>query len=107
MNVSKPTSVISQDSCHLRPLAEGDLALVLDWRNSDAIRAVMYTDHRIAPAEHAKWFARLQTDESAKTFLFVQDNVPTGIVNFTAINATHRRADWGFYIGNPKAPKGS
>ena len=43
----------------LRRLEDEDRTRILAWRNSPDVRAYMYTDHVIAPEEHAAWFAGL------------------------------------------------
>jgi len=47
------------EECGLRPIEEGDLATVLEWRNSERIRANMYTDHLISREEHRAGFAKV------------------------------------------------
>jgi UDP-4-amino-4,6-dideoxy-N-acetyl-beta-L-altrosamine N-acetyltransferase len=89
----------------LRPLDEADLAQVLVWRNSPAVRCAMFTTRQISEAEHAAWFKRLQHDSSRRTWMFEADETPMGIFNLTSIDTTSGDAQWGFYV-RPGAPKG-
>jgi UDP-4-amino-4,6-dideoxy-N-acetyl-beta-L-altrosamine N-acetyltransferase len=84
-----------------------DLEIILEWRNSERIRAHMYSDHVISGQEHRQWFKRLQESHSEKCLMFLRETEPTGVVRITQIDSTHRRCYWGFYIGDTNAPKGS
>lgn len=90
-----------------RPITAADLALVLEWRNSDRIRRCMFTDHLISMEEHMSWFERTQ-DQNVPTFLLYERmGVPTGVVSFSRIDHSNGTCHWGFYIGRTDRPKGS
>lgn len=92
----------------LRSMEEKDISLVLAWRNKPRIRSAMYTEHEISLEEHMRWFHRTQQEGyCGKHFLFCLDEVPLGVVNFTAISHEHKRLSWGFYLGAEDAPRGS
>lgn len=91
----------------LRPVQERDLDLLLAWRNSDRIRAVMYTDHIISMDEHKRWFQALAKGNAAHALIFEKDGRPLGTVNITRINNSDRSCHWGFYLGEADAPRGS
>ena len=48
----------------LRDLTPDDSDRLLAWRNSEAVRPYMYSDHLISPEEHARWFAGIAGDPS-------------------------------------------
>ncbi|GAB2719769.1 UDP-4-amino-4,6-dideoxy-N-acetyl-beta-L-altrosamine N-acetyltransferase [Paenibacillus thermoaerophilus] len=81
--------------------------IVLNWRNQKHIREVMFHDRMISPEEHRTWFDRVQQDKQTIVKIFYLENNPVGVVNFTNIDAENRKCNWGFYIGDPNAPKGS
>ena len=91
----------------LRAVEERDLELLLSWRNSERIRANMYTSHLISPAEHRAWFERLSREPDAFAFLFEADRRPLGVVNLNHLDWRNRRCHWGFYLGETDAPPGS
>ena len=92
----------------LRPMEEKDLLLVLSWRNKPSIRSAMYTEHEISLEEHKLWFCKTQQKGyGGKHFIFCLDEHPLGVVNFTAISREHKRLNWGFYLGEEEAPRGS
>jgi UDP-4-amino-4,6-dideoxy-N-acetyl-beta-L-altrosamine N-acetyltransferase len=89
----------------LRRVEEGDLGLLLAWRNAPKIRVNMFRQHEISEAEHLAWFDRVQKDTSACWLLyFSPDGVPSGIVNFTGIDIDGRTAHWGFYAAPGRPP---
>jgi UDP-4-amino-4,6-dideoxy-N-acetyl-beta-L-altrosamine N-acetyltransferase len=95
-----------EDYC-LRKLKEQDREQILRWRNSDRIRANMYTDHIIAPTEHRIWFDRVTRDESVIYLLFEYRQRPTGLVYFTDIDRENGKCMWGFYLSETDLPRGS
>ena len=54
----------------IRQLEESDIEQVLKWRNSEHVRANMYTDHIINIDEHRRWFEKISLDESCCYKLF-------------------------------------
>ena len=88
-------------------MTENDLPIVLAWRNCDRIRQMMYTNHFISLEEHLNWFAKASIRDNEKHLIFEYYDRPSGVVNVTDINRSHRRCNWGFYIGDEKAPRGS
>jgi UDP-4-amino-4,6-dideoxy-N-acetyl-beta-L-altrosamine N-acetyltransferase len=95
------------EDCKLRPVAERDLDILLAWRNSPAIRRNMFNDHIITPEEHRAWFERSRNSKHSSHLLFLHGDRPLGTVNVRDIDHINGRCVWGFYIGDPGAPKGS
>ncbi|MBI3899053.1 MAG: UDP-4-amino-4,6-dideoxy-N-acetyl-beta-L-altrosamine N-acetyltransferase [Gammaproteobacteria bacterium] len=92
----------------LRPLAEHDLELVLAWRNSERVRANMYTDHVISLDEHRRWFERLRDHPTPEKYLiFESAERPLGFVSFTRFNVASDLCYWAFYLGETEVPRGT
>lgn len=91
----------------LRELRQEDLELVLEWRNSDRIRAIMFTDQTISREDHYAWFDRLQQNPSASVRLFEAFSQPAGLMNITVRDSANGVAYWGFYLGRADLPKGT
>ncbi|MCP3028397.1 UDP-2,4-diacetamido-2,4,6-trideoxy-beta-L-altropyranose hydrolase [Halobacillus sp. A5] len=91
----------------LKKLSEKELPVVLRWRNSEAIREAMYTDHTITMEEHKQWFDRVNNDAATNVQLLYYKKQPIGLVNFSKIDRHHNKCFWGFYIGEQSAPGGS
>ncbi|MFX4261972.1 UDP-4-amino-4,6-dideoxy-N-acetyl-beta-L-altrosamine N-acetyltransferase [Pelotomaculum propionicicum] len=96
-----------RENYSLRSLVEADLAKVLVWRNSERIRASMYTDRIITMDEHRQWFKKTSKDENTICMIFQYQENPSGLVNFTQIDKCNSRCHWGFYLGETDVPRGS
>jgi UDP-4-amino-4,6-dideoxy-N-acetyl-beta-L-altrosamine N-acetyltransferase len=92
--------------CRLREMEEYDLEQVLEWRNSERIRNQMYNSKLISLPEHHAWFERMKTSNSANSFIFEQNGLPTGVVNFTKLDRENGICEWGFYLGRTDLPSG-
>lgn len=99
--------VANREDFVLRPMIDEDLPLVREWRNSERVRANMYTDHLISPDEHKAWFAKAKSDASARYFIFEYKGAPVGVVNIVPIDERNKKCYWGFYLGEANAPKTS
>lgn len=91
---------------YLKDIQAEDLEYLLFWRNQEHIRKSMFNQDIISIEEHLAWYNSLpqKTDFEYK-ILFI-NNTPVGIINFKEIK-TNIDCTWGFYIGEPTAPKGS
>ncbi|MBY6269980.1 UDP-4-amino-4,6-dideoxy-N-acetyl-beta-L-altrosamine N-acetyltransferase [Parageobacillus thermoglucosidasius] len=95
------------ERARLEDMNSSHLEMVLNWRNQEHIRAVMFHDRVISLEEHRKWFDRVKRDKRTIVKIFYLENVPVGVVNFTNIDFENGKCSWGFYIGDQSAPKGS
>ncbi|MCQ5366115.1 UDP-4-amino-4,6-dideoxy-N-acetyl-beta-L-altrosamine N-acetyltransferase [Anoxybacillus salavatliensis] len=95
------------ERARLEDMNSSHLEMVLNWRNQEHIRTVMFHDQIISLEEHRKWFHKLKEDERTVVKIFYLDHIPLGVVNFTNIDFENGKCSWGFYIGNQNAPKGS
>lgn len=94
-----------REDYRLRSITPDDSARLLTWRNSERVRAMMYTDHLISPSEHQAWFTRIQASSAYQICEF--QATPVGLVSFTQIEFQHQRCFWGFYLGETDLPKGT
>ncbi|ULT56478.1 UDP-4-amino-4,6-dideoxy-N-acetyl-beta-L-altrosamine N-acetyltransferase [Neobacillus drentensis] len=92
---------------YLRALTEKDKDMIYEWRNSESIRVNMYNDQPIPYEAHCQWFDAVLKNESRFYRLFLYKNKPLGLVSFKEVNLQNQTCAWGFYIGEPHAPKGS
>ncbi|MFZ5632095.1 MAG: UDP-4-amino-4,6-dideoxy-N-acetyl-beta-L-altrosamine N-acetyltransferase [Bacillota bacterium] len=88
-------------------MEKADLEKVLEWRNSDRIRAVMFTDRLITMDEHRAWYEGIKNDENTLCFIFEVQGSPAGVVNVVGIDRRNGRCSWGFYLGEAGAPRGT
>ena len=100
--------MLRYSECLLRPMEENDLVQILNWRNSERIREVMFSDHIITWEEHLRWSKNIFSgNANVKVFIFEFKNRPLGSVSLNNIDLYNKRCNWGFYIGDEDAPKGS
>ena len=99
--------MLKREEYQLRPIVESDLDLVLSWRNSDRVRAYMYTDHIISESEHRAWFDRIKHAELPNFMIFEDKFGPVGVTSFTELDKYHNRCTWGFYLGKTEPGKGT
>jgi UDP-4-amino-4,6-dideoxy-N-acetyl-beta-L-altrosamine N-acetyltransferase len=98
---SKPSIAELAAELTLTPLAECDAETVEGIRrirNEPSVRANMYTDHEISAEEHARWVASLAQNARSRFFGVFWQGALVGGVSLSALDATHARADWAFYL---------
>lgn len=90
----------------LRPLAAGDGARVLGWRNSEAVAPYMYSEHQITAAEHAGWLARAleegaRADGDRRFWIIELDGAGVGLANLARIDRANSKCEWAYYLADP------
>ena len=95
-----------REDYQLRPLQESDLEMVLSWRNSERVRANMYTDHIISLEEHQTWFKKIKDEPTVDYLICEFQNHPIGLVYFTNVDKNNNKCYWGFYLGETATPLG-
>lgn len=91
----------------LRPIAETDLELILEWRNHPDVRLSMFNSKIILLEDHRAWFAKVSTEKSSSWFIFNDENEsPVGVISFTNHSVVNRNIFWGFYTA-PNATPGT
>lgn len=71
---------------------------VRDIRNQDSVRQSMYTDHEIGLDEHLNWVERLKNNKKQIVFVVLVEEVVSGVVSVNAIDRSHKKSDWAFYL---------
>lgn len=96
------------------PLNDTHLETVLRWRNLPHIRANMHSTNEISWQQHLSWFETLKNDSKKQFFVFLQNERPIGVLNFTLVDAIENRLklttpclEWGCYIGEDNVWPGS
>lgn len=98
--------MLRREDCRLRPITEADLEKVLQWRNSDRIRANMYTDHLISMSEHRAWFKDLRSKAPSTFMIFEYKQKPAGTISVSQSDHKNSKCAWGFYLGESDLPRG-
>jgi UDP-4-amino-4,6-dideoxy-N-acetyl-beta-L-altrosamine N-acetyltransferase len=87
----------------MRPLAEGDLETVLEWRNSDRVRSKMFESHLIPWETHLKWFKSLTGNPNQKCWMFLFQSRPIGVITIKKVDEPTDTWIWGCYLGPMRA----
>ncbi|HZO93390.1 MAG TPA: GNAT family protein [Candidatus Baltobacteraceae bacterium] len=89
----------------LRRVAEGDLPLLLAWRNAERVRVRMFTRETISAEQHRAWWARRFADPAYAQYLLRYDARPLGTISFAT--TSEGSAECGYFVGPDDAPRGS
>ncbi len=85
-------------STTLRRAVDADAATILRWRNHPEVRRVMFTEHEISAAEHARWWASLKTRDDYQLLVIEHKATPCGVVTFSRCADDNTAWLWGFYL---------
>lgn len=81
-------------------VAEKDIELIRQWRNSEEVASYMYSEEKISAEQQKSWFKKIRNDKSSKYWIIEYDDKPLGVVSITGINKTLNSCYWAFYLGD-------
>ena len=87
-------------------MVEGDLELVLNWRNHPEVRRFMFDTRKIRMDEHRSWFERTRKKTATTLLLLEIEGAPQAFMNISRLEDDSPIAEWGFYAA-PRAAKGT
>jgi UDP-4-amino-4,6-dideoxy-N-acetyl-beta-L-altrosamine N-acetyltransferase len=87
----------------LRDLRDDDSARLFEWRRDAEVDRWMRGLPPSDPDAHQAWFDAFRTDDTRAGWIVTIDETPCGWAALTNITAKNRRAEWGWYIGEPRA----
>lgn len=90
----------------LRPMRANDEAMILEARNSDAVRLHMLSQAIIPLAEHQKWMAAKLADGRCPYCIFEKEGSPVGVVGIARYSEMSDSGEWGFYLFGEGLPPG-
>lgn len=102
--IQQDWSVVGIDDYTMRPLAESDLRMVLNWRNSPRVSSMMLTDHIISWKEHKNWYQCVKSYIPPHNFVFCYKNEPIGYIGYTEYDRAGKHCSPGVYLGKEDAP---
>jgi len=85
----------------LRPIREGgELERIRQWRNDPRNAGFFFTDHKIAPDEHARWFESMKSAADRGVFAIVLAETDEAIGSFSyRIDRVTEEVLYGVMIG--------
>jgi UDP-4-amino-4,6-dideoxy-N-acetyl-beta-L-altrosamine N-acetyltransferase len=87
----------------LRDLKEDDLDRLFGWRREPEVDRWMSDVAFETADEHARWFADFRADPDRRGWIITLEGAPAGFLSLTGVAGRHRRASWGWYIGEAAA----
>jgi UDP-4-amino-4,6-dideoxy-N-acetyl-beta-L-altrosamine N-acetyltransferase len=93
-------------SLGVRPVEESDRWTLLEWRNSDRVRAMSIDSAVIARDTHAVWFDRLLAERADEVLIVTWDDAPVGVVSLERVDRPQSVCSWGCHLGVTDVPPG-
>ena len=89
----------------LRDLIDEDCGRLYHWRREPEVDRWMSDLPAQSESEHAQWFAEMLQDPDQRGWIITYQGAAAGYLALTGLSGRHRRASWGWYIGE-KAARG-
>jgi UDP-4-amino-4,6-dideoxy-N-acetyl-beta-L-altrosamine N-acetyltransferase len=87
----------------LRPVQPDDGERLFRWRREPEVDRWMSDLPAHSFEEHQLWFDGFLADPDRRGWIITHDAAPAGFLTLTGLQSRHRRADWGWYIGEAHA----
>ncbi|MCL2843972.1 MAG: UDP-4-amino-4,6-dideoxy-N-acetyl-beta-L-altrosamine N-acetyltransferase [Chitinivibrionia bacterium] len=83
----------------LRKITESDTPLILKWRNSDFVMNNFVIREQFTEQGHKYWLENVIAKGKAVQYIILCDNIPIGSVYIRDIDNTHKKGEFGIFIG--------
>jgi len=83
----------------LREITENDTPLILKWRNSEFIMSNFVLREQFTEQSQKIWLNDIIAKGKAVQYIILNDNLPIGSVYIRDINYTHKKGEFGIFIG--------
>ena len=87
----------------LRALQDDDRERLYHWRREPEVDRWMSDLPAHTFEEHSLWFDGFMADPDRRGWIIGHNGAPAGFLSLTGVQSRHRRADWGWYIGEADA----
>ncbi|HLK23074.1 MAG TPA: UDP-4-amino-4,6-dideoxy-N-acetyl-beta-L-altrosamine N-acetyltransferase [Caulobacteraceae bacterium] len=87
----------------LRDLQDDDRDRLFHWRLEPEVDRWMSDQAAQTLEENGRWFDEFRLDPDRRGWIITVDGVPAGFLTLTGLTSRHRRASWGWYIGDAAA----
>ena len=90
---------------YLRPMTYADTDLIVAWRNTDGVRKNFIYQAPFTRESHENWIRTMvETGKVVQFIICLEDgDRPVGSVYIRDIDRTHRKAEYGIFIGEEEA----
>jgi UDP-4-amino-4,6-dideoxy-N-acetyl-beta-L-altrosamine N-acetyltransferase len=83
----------------LRELEDGDYDRLYQWRCEPEVDRWMSAPRPPSPEAHRRWFEAVRSDPDRCGWVITSSAQPVGFLLLTGLVGPHKRAEWGWYIG--------
>ena len=87
----------------LRGLRDDDSERLFRWRQEPEVDRWMSDLPLQAYVDHVRWFDDFRADTDRVGRIITENGEPAGFLTLTGLLSRHRRASWGWYIGEAAA----
>lgn len=87
----------------LRDLVREDGPSLLAWRRQPEVNRWMCDQPPQTEAAHEAWLQELLADSSRRAWIITRHGAPAGFLMLSGLDNCNRRAEWGWYVGDPDA----
>jgi UDP-4-amino-4,6-dideoxy-N-acetyl-beta-L-altrosamine N-acetyltransferase len=87
----------------LRELRDEDSERLFHWRREPEVDRWMSDLPAATADDHGRWFEDFRTDPDRRGWIITADAEAAGFLSLTGVASRHRRAFWGWYIGEAAA----
>lgn len=87
----------------LRDLEDEDSARLFAWRRDTEVDRWMRGLPPSDPGAHQAWFDAFRADPASAGWIITMGGRPCGWAALTNITVKNKRAEWGWYVGEPAA----
>ena len=102
--VNKQDVILYGQDIYLRPMTEADTDLIVKWRNEEFVRQNFIYRKTFTGEGHLQWIETMvKTGKVVQFIICTEEDVPVGSVYLRDIDRTHKKAEYGIFIGEKDA----
>jgi UDP-4-amino-4,6-dideoxy-N-acetyl-beta-L-altrosamine N-acetyltransferase len=87
----------------LRDLVQDDSGRLFAWRREPEVNRWMSDQPPDTLQAHQRWFEAFITDPDRRGWIITSSGAAAGFLMLSGLTGCNRRAEWGWYIGDPDA----
>ena len=104
MRQKRKNMILEGKNIYLRPMTGEDTGLIVKWRNEDFVRKNFIYQKPFTREGHLNWVETMvKTGKVVQFIICTNENKPVGSVYLRDIDETHRKAEYGIFIGEREA----